>query len=110
MLVPLATSTPWNLRHPTMGAPDQLIGLTGGLSGSTLPFPRTTAEREAAGDPRRSIEERYGSKEQYLVHVRAAAGEQVEQRYMVEEDIDRTVERAAERWDWFTSADRRRRE
>ena len=110
MLVPLATSTPWNLRHPTMGAPDQLIGLTGGLSGSTLPFPRTTAEREAAGDPRRSIEERYGSKEEYLERVRAAAGDQVEQRYMVEEDIDRTVERAAERWDWFTSADRRRRE
>ena len=110
VLVPLATSTPWNLRHPAMGAPDQLIGLTGGLTGSTLPLPRTRAEREEAGDPRRSIEERYASKDEYLERVRAAAMEQVGQRYMLEEDIERTVERAAERWDWFTSADRRRRE
>ncbi len=93
-----------------MGAPDQLIGLTGGLTGSTLPFPRTRAEREEAGDPRLSIEERYASKNEYLERVKAAATEQVRQRYMLEEDIERTVERAAERWDWFTSADRRRRE
>jgi len=110
VLVPLATSTPWNLRHPTMGAPDQVIGLTGGLTGSTLPFPRTVAEREASGDPRRSIEEHYSSKQQYLEQVRDAAVEQVEQRYMVEEDIERTVERAAERWDWFLSADRGKRD
>ncbi len=110
VLVPLATSTPWNLRHPTMGAPDQVIGLTGGLTGSTLPFARTAAERRAAVDPRPSIDERYSSKNAYLEQVRDAAERQVEQRYMIEEDIESTIERAAERWDWFISADRRKRD
>ena len=36
--VPLATSTPWNLRHPDVGAPYQIIGLTGGPRGATVPF------------------------------------------------------------------------
>ena len=48
---PLATYAGWNLRHPDMGAPDQLMGLLG----STIPFPPTRADREASGDPRLSI-------------------------------------------------------
>ena len=45
--VPLATYTGWNLRHPDIGAPDQLMG----LMGMTIPFPATREEREARGDP-----------------------------------------------------------
>src|SRR5204863_3178583 len=66
--VPLATYTGWNVRHPEMGAPDQLMSLTG----MTLPFPPTQAEREASGDPRLSIEERYQSKADYLTRVNKA--------------------------------------
>ena len=55
--VPLATNTGWNLRHPDNGNPDLVIGITGGLAGWTVPFPKTEEDREAAGDPRASIEE-----------------------------------------------------
>ena len=47
--VPLATYTGWNLRHPDMGAPEQIMGLTG----STIPFSATRADQEASGDPAR---------------------------------------------------------
>ena len=57
--MPLATHTGWNLRHPDIGGAEQLLV----FAGATLPFARTRAEREATGDPRPSIEERYASRE-----------------------------------------------
>ncbi|MDA1258287.1 MAG: alpha/beta hydrolase domain-containing protein [Chloroflexi bacterium] len=101
--VPLATSTPWNLRHPDVGAPDQIIGLTGGPRGSTLPFARTAAERESTGDRRPSIAERYSSRDHYLQLVKEKAVALVADRYMLEEDVERVVEQAGVRWDWFTN-------
>jgi hypothetical protein len=50
-----------------------------------------------------SIQERYDGKEQYLEQVRSAAEVLVEQREILEFDVDRCVSRAGERWDWFTS-------
>jgi hypothetical protein len=64
--VPLATLTGWNFRKAEIGAPDQLFPLLG----SFIPFAPTRAVRESAGDPRRSIEERYRGREQYLQQVR----------------------------------------
>ena len=61
--VPLATSTPWNLRHPDVGAPYQIIGLTGGPRGATVPLPKEKND----DDSRLSISERYSSKEDYSV-------------------------------------------
>jgi hypothetical protein len=55
--VPLATYTGWNLRRRGVGAEAMLAS----LSGSYLPFPKTKAEAQAAGDPRPSVAERYGS-------------------------------------------------
>ncbi|MDP6273138.1 MAG: alpha/beta hydrolase domain-containing protein, partial [Dehalococcoidia bacterium] len=101
--VPLATSTPWNLRHPSVGAPDQIIGLTGGPRGSTLPFAGNAEERAASGDRRPSIAERYASKEQYLGLVQEKAQALVADRYMLEEDVERVVTQAGVRWDWFTN-------
>ena len=43
LTVPLATYAGWNLRHPQMGAPDQLMS----LMGATIPFPATRKDREA---------------------------------------------------------------
>jgi hypothetical protein len=37
-----------------------------------IPFARTKAEREAAGDPRPSLEERYGDHAGYIAAVRKA--------------------------------------
>ena len=102
MPVPLATYTPWNTRHPDMGAPDQPIGLTGGFRGSTFPFPATKADRLATGDPRPSIEERYQSRSSYLSAVKKAAEDLAERRLIPAEDIERSVVRAASRWDVFT--------
>jgi hypothetical protein len=64
--VPLASYTGWNLRHPETGAPDEVLL----RAGATLPFPRTAADGTATGDPRRSIAERYASREDYLGRVR----------------------------------------
>lgn len=102
LLAPLATYTPWNTRHPDMGAPDQPVGLTGGFRGSTFPFPVTRADRLSTGDPRLSIEERYRDRSSYLAAVRKAAKKLAESRLIPAEDIESSVERAASRWDVFT--------
>ena len=99
--VPLATNTGWNLRHPDNGNPDLVIGITGGLAGWTVPFHKTEPDREAAGDPRASIEERYDSRDEFLDRVRTAAEELVSGGYLLDEDVDREVETAGARYDYW---------
>ena len=99
--VPLATHTGWNLRHESVGNPDLVIGITGGLAGWTLPFAATRAGREATGDPRPSIDERYASRDEYLRRVRAAAQELIAAGYVLAEDLRRIVEAAGARYDAF---------
>jgi hypothetical protein len=83
--VPLATYTGWNLRRREAGAEAMLASLTG----SYIPLPRTAAEREKTGDPRKSIEERYGSFDEYKKRCAAECAELVKQRYMLQEDAER---------------------
>jgi hypothetical protein len=85
--VPLATFTGWNLRRRDVGAEAMLAS----LMGSYLPFARTRAERQAAGDPRPSLEERYGSFEAYRKRFAAACATLVRQGYLLPEDADRLV-------------------
>jgi len=106
--VPLATHAGWNLRHPDSGGAGQVIG-TGGASGGTLkgssiPFAATRQQRETSGDPRLSIEERYASREQYLQLVEQAAGKLVDQRYLLEEDVESITGQAAQHYDLFASS------
>ena len=101
LTVPVATYTGWNLRHPDNGNPDLLIGITGGLAGWTLPFAATRVQREHNGDPRPSITERYESRDDYLTKTREAAQALVEEGYMLDEDIERVLEHAAERFDYY---------
>ena len=98
--VPLATYTGWNVRHDAMGQ-GGLMTSGAPLFGTTLAFPRTRAEREARGDPRRSIDERYASRDDYLAQVRAAAEALVSQRHMLAEDVERVVAVASAKWDAF---------
>jgi hypothetical protein len=93
--VPLATYAGWNLRDPTIGAPDSLYDMVG----SFFPFPRTKAERESRRDPRLSIEERYPSRDAYLGKIQAVARDLVRSRYLLEADIPRLVRRANVQWD-----------
>ncbi|HYE92608.1 MAG TPA: alpha/beta hydrolase domain-containing protein, partial [Terriglobales bacterium] len=95
--VPLATHTGWNLRHPDIGGADQLLY----FAGATLPFAKTRAEREQAGDPRLSIEERYRSRDDYLARVRAAATRLVADGYLLEDDVDTSLEFAGKFWEAF---------
>ena len=101
LATPLATHTGWNLRHQEVGNPDLVIGITGGLAGWTLPFPATRADREATGDPRLSIAERYLSRENYVQQVRAAAQALVDRGYLLAEDLPWVEAGAAQRYDLF---------
>ena len=98
-MVPLATYTGWNLRDPKIGAPDVIYNMVG----SFIPFARTKAEREAAGDPRLSIEERYADKDEYLKKVKEAAEALVGARFLLKEDVDKVGAKAASRWDLVVS-------
>jgi Alpha/beta hydrolase domain len=97
---PLATFTGWNPRHPDQGAPGDLMSMLG----STVPFAATRAAREASGDPRPSIEERYGSRAAYLARAREAAVRLVGARHMLAEDVDAVVARAGQLWDFIVRA------
>ena len=88
---PLGTYTSWN---PFSSGPQR--GNVGGLAAGYIPFALTKAERIASGDPRRSIEERYGSQEGYDCVVRHAAKKEVHKRLLLQQDADRLIAQAAE--------------
>ena len=100
--VPLATNTGWNLRHPDIGNPHLVIGITGGLMGWTLPFAATREERESRGDPRPSIEERYASEDDYAARVAEAGDALVTEGYLLAEDVAEVVESARARYRYWT--------
>jgi hypothetical protein len=99
LAVPLATHTGWNPRHTDIGGAEQLQV----FAGSTIFLARTRAEREAAGDPRPSIEERYRSRDDYLARVRAAAIHLVTRGHLLEEDVETSLRFAARLWDYAVS-------
>jgi hypothetical protein len=67
--------------------------------GSTIPFPATREAREAAGDPRRSIAERYASREDYLAQVKQAAEALIQARYLLTEDLEEILGQARQHYD-----------
>jgi hypothetical protein len=85
--VPLATYTGWNLRRRDVGAETMLAG----LMGSYFPLPLTAAARKAAGDPRLSLEERYGSFDVYRKRFAAHCARMVKEGYLLQEDADRLI-------------------
>ena len=91
--VPLGTHTGWNVYK---AQPGELCD----RDGSFIPFARTKAERETAGDPRPSLEERYGARAAYVARVKAAADALVGERLLLSADAQAYV-RAAEASDRF---------
>ena len=67
------------------------------FSGSYIPLTETPEERQATGDPRRSILERYPDAGAYVRAITAATRQLVEQGLMLEEDVERAAAAAA---DW----------
>jgi len=104
--VPLATLTGWNTRHADIGGAGQTLstgGATGGtLVGSTIPFARTPEARQASSDPRRSIAERYASREVYLEQVKRATEALIQARYLLAEDFEEVISQAAQHYDLLT--------
>ncbi len=98
LAVPVATHTGWNLRHPDIGGAEQLLV----FAGATIPLARNRAEREATGDPRLSVAERYASREVYLDRVRRAALALAREGYLLEADVPLSVAAGARLWDHFT--------
>jgi len=93
--VPLATYTGWNFRKLEIGAPDELVSLLG----ASILFPATRAAREATRDPRRSIAERYRSRDEYLERAEQAADALVKAGYLLVDDEPRILQRAGDQWD-----------
>ncbi len=87
--VPLGTSTGWNLRSPAHRGPNLCV-----LTGSYFPFATTRAERLQNGDPRPSLQERYGSHQGFVEAVQKAAHELVKERFLLQVDADADVSAA----------------
>jgi len=85
--VPLATYTGWALR----AGPQANDGCES--SGQFIPFPRTQADRLAAGDPRPSVQERYESLDRYTNKVVKALQRMAKQRLLLCEDFNSELAR-----------------
>ena len=94
--VPLATYTGWNLRDPKTGMPKERVSFLG----SYFPLAPIRSTAEEAGDPRAPIEERYKSREEYLQKFSEAANKLTDDRFLLKEDLEAVVRRAAEEWDF----------
>ena len=102
LAVPLGTYTGWNLFNAESGPTDMLATFTG----SFIPFPRTKTEREATHDPRLSIEERYGNRDEYLGRVARAATRLIDEGYLLDVDLPAIVKEAGEHWDYLLESPR----
>jgi len=94
--VPLATYTGWNFRNSKIGGTNQLVALLG----SYIPLPQTKADRDGSHDPRASIAERYASKDEYMDKIGKAADALVKQGYLLAEDAQPVIKRAADHWEY----------
>ena len=86
---PLGTYLGWNI---TAGGArpfhqGQICNYVGGM----LPFAKTQAERLASGDPRLSLEERYGSHAGYVTAVTTAASHAVARGFLLQADADALI-------------------
>jgi acetyl esterase/lipase len=96
--VPVATYTPWNLRDPSIGAPEQRVSFLG----SYFPFAEDEEKREAAGDPRPSLDARYESVDDYLGKYSEATIALMRRGFVLPEDVAGIVARGQEEWRYVT--------
>ncbi len=79
--VPLGTYSGWNTRATGFGHPD-----TCDLTGQYIPFAVLKADRLASGDPRLSLQERYGTKAGYIAAVTQAIQDQLDEGLLLPAD------------------------
>ncbi len=90
---PLGTYLGWNV---TAGGArpfhqGQICNYVGGM----IPFARTQADRLASGDPRLSLEERYGTHEGYVRAVKKAVARALRAGFLLPADAETLVQQAA---------------
>jgi hypothetical protein len=100
LAVPVATYTGWNLFNEKSG-PTNVVS---SMQGSFIPLARTKGDRERSGDPRKSVEERYRGRDQYLAEITKAANDLVSKGYLLKSDVPAIVEQAGTRWDYVAAA------
>jgi hypothetical protein len=93
VVAPLGTYSGWNIRDRSVAG----SGTMAWFNGSYMPFADTPEMRAGTRDPRPSIQERYGDKQGYQNAVAAAAHALVADGFMLEEDVERVIQRLA---DW----------
>ncbi len=86
---PVATTTGWALRRAGFGENDGGEG-----DGQHIPFAATREERLASGDPRLSLEERYGTHENYVKAVEEAARQLESEGFLLPADAAAYIEEA----------------
>jgi hypothetical protein len=101
LAVPLGTSTGWNYVVPRMDSFDYLAG----LYGSFKPFARLKMERQASGDSRASIDERYKGRDDYLQQAHQAVMNLARQRLVRLEDEGAIAKAMADYWDGIAASE-----
>ena len=86
LAAPVGTHTGWNLRRAGFAEGAQCAG-----AGAFLPFAPTEAARQASGDPRPSLEARYGGHDAYVRAVSDAADALVRDRLLLPADADSII-------------------
>ena len=101
---PLGTYLGWNItagpgdatydaqNNPRPFHAGQLCNYVGGM----VPFSKTKAQRLAAGDPRLSLEERYGTHAGYVAAVTKAANNAFDKGYLLAADRDALITQAVD--------------
>ena len=89
---PLGTYLGWNITAG--GARPFHAGKLCNYAGGMIPFARTKAEREAAGDPRPSLEERYGDHAGFVAAVRKAADKAKAAGFLLDADAAAIIKEA----------------
>jgi hypothetical protein len=87
---PLGTYTGWNITSAGF-----YQGRVCNYVGGYIPFALTQAERALTGDPRLSLQERYGTHDGYVAAVTAAANNAFVQGYLLAADRDSLIAQAA---------------
>jgi hypothetical protein len=86
---PLGTYVGWNVVAAGFHE-GKLCNYAGGM----IPFATTKAEREANGDPRPSLEERYKTHDGYVQAVRTAAARAVAEGFLLPDDAEALIAQA----------------
>lgn len=84
---PLGTYVGWNIIPPGTFYSGQQVQLAGGY----WPFQQTQAARSAAGDPRPSLEERYGTHNGYVCVVTQASNDAVRRGFLLVADAQTLI-------------------